>query len=293
MVGDDEHVHGKHLERRCARGADDRRPLLERQRVVADGARAGVDEEPCAVDAGAGREVALVERRVAGKVLAPARPDEDRVPALQLDALGLRRAREVLRGDLELRGQRRERAVHETRDVEQHAAVDEQVGRIVGDVEMGAHPAAADAAGVRRRQRRVDAAEEPPVVADVADGVDARRPVLTAPVLDLGGEGQLAAVTERAARAGVRRVELHGIRRVDGGDRRVLVPGRAEVEEPRVLHLADELAHPSGAGRGRSRRPGGCQSRRREGGASEEIAASDGACTTLGVARGVWHGFLP
>jgi len=57
----------------------------------------------------------------------------------------------------------------------------------VRHVEVGAHPATTDAAQVRRRRRRVDAAEEQAVVADVPDGVDARRAVLAAPVLDLMG----------------------------------------------------------------------------------------------------------
>src|SRR3954464_4024916 len=118
------------------------------------------------------------------------------------------------------------------------------------DVEVRADAAAADAEWVAGGLGRVDAAEEQPVVPDVANRVDARRAVLAAPAHHLAGERELAAVAEGAARARVigrlvqrilRRVVGRRKARVDAGDRRVLVPELRKVEEPRLLHRADEL----------------------------------------------------
>src|SRR5687768_3875703 len=66
------------------------------------------------------------------------------------------------------------------RDVEQHRAIEHEVGRKAFDAET-----AADAARCRGRGLGVDAAEELEVAADVADGVDGRGAVLAAEVHDL------------------------------------------------------------------------------------------------------------
>src|SRR3989442_3503475 len=105
VVGDEQHVHGEHLERRRPRGSGDRGTLLEGERVVADDAGARIDQELRAFHARTGREVALVERWIRAEVLSPSRPDEDGVAAFQLDALGLGGASEMAGGDLELRRQ--------------------------------------------------------------------------------------------------------------------------------------------------------------------------------------------
>jgi hypothetical protein len=162
---------------------------------------------------------------------------------LELHALLLRGFDEKLARDLE---RRRERlvlaAVDVARHVEQHAAVDEQLFGVMRDVEVRADPAAADPARIARRRRGVDTAEEKAVMPDVAERIDARRPVLPAPLLDLRGERKLAAVAEGAARALMGRIQCHGIGRVDAGDGRVLVPGMRKVEEPRILDRADEIS---------------------------------------------------
>src|SRR5438093_592816 len=95
VVSDDQHVHGEHLERRRPRGPEDRGALLEGERVVADDAGAGIDQELRALHARTGREVALVERWIRAEVLSPSRPDEDGVAAFQLDLLGLGGASEM------------------------------------------------------------------------------------------------------------------------------------------------------------------------------------------------------
>jgi hypothetical protein len=166
------------------------------------------------------------------------------------------------------------------------------------DIEVGADPAATDAARVSGGSRSIDAAEQLAVAADVADGVDARRAMLTAPLLHLGGERELAAVNELPARAAVRSVEKHAVRRVDGSDRRVLVPQRRQVEDAGVRHLADEAPHsarPFGQLVGRRRVD---RSRRREAGrshgeASNEIPARHGARIILIVPAVVGHDLLP
>src|SRR5262249_58716564 len=110
---------------------------------------------------------------------------------LEVDGVGSGGIGEMLGGDLELRRQRRERAVDEAGHVQHDAAVHEQPGWKVGNVELGADTAAADAACIRGRGGGVDAAEQLAVAADVANGVDARRTVLAAGLLDLRAEREL------------------------------------------------------------------------------------------------------
>src|SRR5262249_9586509 len=123
-------------------------------------------------------------------------------------------------------------------------AVDQQVGRVVIHGEVGADATAPEPARITGRREGVDPTEELAVATDVAERVDAGRAVLTAPLHDFGGEGQMA--IELTDRAGVRRVQMHRERRIDTRDRRVLVPGRAQIEEARALHLPDELLDPAG-----------------------------------------------
>src|SRR5262249_8210292 len=99
----------------------------------------------------------------------------------------------------------------------------------MGDVEMCTNSAPADAPEITRRCCGVHVAKQEPVAPNVADGIEARRPVLSAEVLHLGREGEVAAIAELAACAsgvvvwksrirrierGVRSVELHGVRGV-------------------------------------------------------------------------------
>src|SRR5688572_30729956 len=94
------------------------------------------------------------------------------------------------------------------------------------DVELRADAASADAARIARRLGGIDAAEEKAVMPDVAEGIDARRPVLPAPLLDFRGEGKLAPVAKGVARAfwlllrekRMGLIQRHGVRRVHAGD---------------------------------------------------------------------------
>src|SRR5260221_3664013 len=173
-------------------------------------------------------------------MLAPASTDEDRVALFQLHALALRRLLQVRRGDLERRRQWARVALDHTRDIEQDAAVHQQIRRKLVDREVGADAARADAIRVAGRRRRVHAAEKLPVAADMPDGVDARGAVLAAEMLHLGGERELAAVTEGAARVGVRGSEAKGIERIHRCDRRGDLPVVGEVDQARALERAQK-----------------------------------------------------
>src|SRR6267154_291777 len=132
-------------------------------------------------------------------MLAPASTDEDRVALFQLHALALRRLLQVRRGDLERRRQWARVALDHTRDIEQDAAVHQKIRRKLVDREVGADAARADAVRVARCRRRVHAAEQLAVAADMPDCVDARRSVLAAEMLHLGGERELASTERRAS----------------------------------------------------------------------------------------------
>ena len=71
------------------------------------------------------------------------------------------------------------------------------------DRQVGAGAARAEAGGIGCRGRRIDAAEQLAIAADVADRIDARGAMLAAPAHDLGGERELALVAEGAARGGM------------------------------------------------------------------------------------------
>src|SRR5262245_61967139 len=294
VVGDEQHVHREHLELRGARH-EDRRTLLERERVGANRGGAGPHQEFRTVDAGSGRVVALVERRIGTEVLAPSGADQNGVAALEVDFLCSGGALEMLRRDLERRRQWRKVAIDEARDVEHHAAGHQPPVGIVRDVEVGADRAgaAADAAWVGCGSVCIDAAEQLSVAADMADGVDARRAVLAAELLNLGRERELAAVAESPARAGVRGIEEHAVGRIDAGNRRILVPHRRQVEHARVGHVADEVFHaarPFVVGKRRRDRANGrkpCCGRREAG---KEIAARQRAVVVL-IVTAVSHGY--
>src|SRR5262245_48695779 len=293
VVGDQKHVHREHLELRRTRH-ENRRALLERQRVGADRGSLGSNQELGAVDARPGRVGALVPVRIGAEKLTPSGADEDGVARLQVDLLGLGGALEMLRRDLELIRQRREVAVDEASDVQHHAAGDEPPVGIMGDVEVGADTAAADATGVRGGGESIDAAEQFSLAADVADGVDAGRAMLAAELLDLRGERELA-VAEGAESGLVRGVEEHAVGRVDGRDRRVLVPHRRQVEDARAGHVADELAHLARSlGHGGTGGPGRRQPGCRQGEAANEIAARQRARVVIPIVTAVMsHGFPP
>src|SRR6266571_7774033 len=100
-VGDQEHVHGEDLNVRCT-PVDDGRPHLEGQRVVADDARAVVDQEFRATDAGPRRSVRVrINAGIGLEEWAVAGADEYGVALLQLDTLVLRRVLQILGLDLE------------------------------------------------------------------------------------------------------------------------------------------------------------------------------------------------
>ncbi len=94
--------------------------------------------------------------------------------------------------------------MNQRRDVEQDAAVHEQVHRKLVDREAGADAARADPVGVARRGCGIESAEELSVPAYMPDRVDARGAVLAAEMLNLGGKRELPAVAECTARIGVR-----------------------------------------------------------------------------------------
>src|SRR5258706_15781 len=68
----------------------------------------------------------------------------------------------------------------------------------------------------------------------------ARGAVLAAEMLHLGGERELAAVTEGAARVGVRGSEAKGIERIHRCDRRGDLPVVGEVDQARALERAQK-----------------------------------------------------
>jgi len=76
----------------------------------------------------------------------------------------------------------------------------------------------------------------------VPDRVDARRAVLAAEMLHLGGERKLPAVAEAAARVGVRLAEDKRIERIDRCDWRGDLPVVGEVDQARFLDSAQKLA---------------------------------------------------
>src|SRR5213075_1340966 len=94
------------------------------------------------------------------EILAPAGTDQHRIAALQLDALATCRLGEHLASNADSIGERRTVAIYEPRYVEQHAAVDQKVFRIVRDIQVRADAAAADAAQIARRCGGIDAAEQ-------------------------------------------------------------------------------------------------------------------------------------
>src|SRR5262245_44656470 len=98
--------------------------------------------------------------------------------------MGLGGLLQMLGGDLEVRRQGCEIAVDEARYVQQHAPVHEQFRRIMGDVEVDADTAAANAARISRGRGGVDAAEQLAISANVPDRVDAGGAMLAAPMLD-------------------------------------------------------------------------------------------------------------
>jgi len=116
-----------------------------------------------------------------------------------------------------------------------------EVGAGVGtEAGVGADAARAYAVGAAGRRRRVHAAEKLTVAADVPDRVDARRAVLAAEMLHLGGERKLPAVAEGAARIGVGRDERERIEWVHRCDGRGDLPVVGEVDEARSLERAQK-----------------------------------------------------
>src|SRR5439155_13636583 len=222
------------------RAGDDRRALLEGERVVADHAGAVLDQEVRAIQARSGRVCSRVEGGVRLEVLTPACADENRVALLQSDVLALRRLLEVRRRDLEGCGQRARVALNQRRDVEQDAAVHQQIHRKLVDREAGADAARADPVGVARRGCGIESSEELSVPAYMPDRVDARRAVLAAEMLHLGGERELAAVAERAARVSVRGAEGKRIEWIHRRDGRGDLPVMREVDQARSLERAQK-----------------------------------------------------
>src|SRR5881296_174022 len=94
--------------------------------------------------------------------------------------------------DLEVGGQRRSVVLNVAGDVEEHATIDQQVGRVLIHGEVGPDTAAPEPARIAGCRDGVDAAEEQAVPADVAQGVDTWCSVLAAPLHDLRGERQVA-----------------------------------------------------------------------------------------------------
>src|SRR6266700_4008166 len=202
--------------------------------------RAVLDQEVRAVQARSGRVCTRVEGGVRLEVLTPAGADEDRVALLQYDVLALCRLLEVRRRDLKGCGQRARVALNQGGDVEKNASVHQQIHRKLVDREVGADAARADAVGVARRSCGIESAEELSVPAYMPDRVDARRAVLAAEMLHLGGERKLPAVAECTARAGVRRDERERIERIHRCDWRGDLPVMGEVDQARSFERAQK-----------------------------------------------------
>src|SRR6266850_2906268 len=179
------------------RRKDKRWALLECQRVVSDDLHPLVDKVLCGIHSRTGRVVPFVFHGVALEKLTPSCSDEYRITSPQPYPLHVSRIPQVPRGDLELLRQRAGIPLDHGRHVEQHAAVDQQIRRIVIYRQAGTGPARAYAVRVAGRFCGVHAAEQAAVPADMPDGVDARRAVLAAEMHDLGGKRELAAITER------------------------------------------------------------------------------------------------
>src|SRR5262245_58923281 len=97
-------MHREHLKLRNLRRKRERRPLLERQRVVAHDPRTLLNQELCAIESWAGRVCTGIERIIGVEVLPPPGANEDRIARLQLDTLMPRRLSQVVGGDLERGG---------------------------------------------------------------------------------------------------------------------------------------------------------------------------------------------
>jgi len=151
-------MDGEDLKVRLAR-IDDGRPHLEGQRVVADHARAVLDQELGGVEAGSRGERSRIQVGIVREVWAPAGADEHGVALFQANALALCRLLQVCRGDLEFRGQWAQVALDHLRHVEKDAAVHQEVGRELVDREVGADSARPDPVRVARCGEGIQSAE--------------------------------------------------------------------------------------------------------------------------------------
>src|SRR5262249_40463938 len=127
--------------------------------------------------------------------------DKHRVAALQFHPLRLCCIGQVSRRNLEVGWQGRQVSLDKTSNIQEHATIDQEMGWVMGDIEVCTDSACVptDASEIARRCRSVQVAKEESVASDVADGIDARRAVLAAEVLHLGGEGELPPIAELAA----------------------------------------------------------------------------------------------
>src|SRR5205085_1755115 len=136
------------------------RYVKPRLRVVAHDACPSLQQKLRTIYSDASSIGSLVEVRVFTEVLPPSRTNEHCIARLQRHALMPRRLRQHVARDPEAAAKRYGTVVDEARDVQQYTAIDEQLRRIVRDVELLAHAAAANPAAVARCLGGIDAAVE-------------------------------------------------------------------------------------------------------------------------------------